>query len=197
MLQLVLFHFANGRGSCLSDVASLLYAVSSCLCWSSAAAPPTSYFSLCQVRSQGLMEAFRGVIGRSIRHSALGTLTALIRSLGLLTSQGWMLQQSTDQMTVPCFAGACKGGGRRQKKGICLVSQRPFFYTCLALWCRSRFLASAVMCIALHLCCKMPEGSATPCGLIWFQRVNWWRGSRCLFWFLPLAPLTGAFSVLT
>lgn len=86
---------------------------------------PSSRLSLCQVRSHGLMEAFRSVIGRSIRHSALGTLTALIRSLGLLTSQGWMLQQNTDQMTVPCFAGTCKGGGRRQRKSICLVSAAP------------------------------------------------------------------------
>lgn len=85
----------------------------------------SSWLSLCQVRSHGLMEAFRGVIGRSIRHSALGTLPALIRSLGLLTSQGWMLQQNTDQMTVPCFVGTCKGGGRRQRKGICLVSAAP------------------------------------------------------------------------
>ena len=82
--------------------------------------------SLCQVRgSHGLMEAFRGVIGRSIRHSALGTLAALIRSLGLLTSQGWMLQQNTDQMTVPCFGGTCRGGGRRRRKSICLVSAAP------------------------------------------------------------------------
>lgn len=80
---------------------------------------------LCQVRSHGLMEAFRRVIGRSIRHSALGTLAALIRSLGLLTSQGWMLQQNTDQMTVPCFAGTCKGGSRRQRKSICLVLAAP------------------------------------------------------------------------
>lgn len=87
--------------------------------------PPPPALSLCQVRSHGLMEAFCGVIGRSIRHSALGTLAALIRSLGLLTSQGWMLQRNTDQMTVPCFAGACKGGGRRQRKSICLVSAAP------------------------------------------------------------------------
>lgn len=85
--------------------------------------PPAS--SLCQVRSHGLMEAFCRVIGRSIRHSALGILAALIRSLGLLTSQGWMLQQNTDQMTVPCFVGTCKGGGRRQRKSICLVSAAP------------------------------------------------------------------------
>ena len=86
---------------------------------------PASCISLCQVKSHGLMEAFCGVIGRSIRHSAPGTLAALIRSLGLLTSQGWMLQQNTDQMTVPCFVGTCKGGGRRQRKSICLVSVAP------------------------------------------------------------------------
>lgn len=87
--------------------------------------PPASHLSLCQVRSHGLMEAFRSVIGRSIRHSAPGTLAALIRSLGLLTSQGWMLQQNTDQMTVPCFVGTCKGVGIRQRKNICLVSAAP------------------------------------------------------------------------
>ncbi len=87
--------------------------------------PPVFRLSLCQVRSRGLMEAFCRVIGRSIRHSALGTLAALIRSLGLLTSQGWMLQQNTDQMTAPCFVGTCKGGGRRQRKSICLVSAAP------------------------------------------------------------------------
>ncbi|KAI9524587.1 hypothetical protein NQZ68_016596 [Dissostichus eleginoides] len=84
-----------------------------------------SRLSLCQVRSHGLMEAFCSVIGGSIRHSALGTLAALIRSLGLLTSQGRMLQQNTDQMMVPCFVGTCKGGGRRQRKSICLVSAAP------------------------------------------------------------------------
>lgn len=88
-------------------------------------APPASHLSLCQVRSHGLMEAFRSVIGRSIRHSALGTLAALIRSLGLLTSQGWMLQHNTDQMTVPCFVGPCKGDGRTRRKSICLVSSAP------------------------------------------------------------------------
>lgn len=87
--------------------------------------PPASHLSLCQVKSHGLMEALCRVIGRSIRHSALGTLAALIRSLGLLTSQGWMLQQNTDQMTVPCFVRTCKGGGRRQRKSICFVSAAP------------------------------------------------------------------------
>lgn len=82
-------------------------------------------FSLCQVRSCGLVEAFFAVIGRSIHHSAHGTLAALIRSLGLLTSQSWMLQQNTDQMTVSCFVGTCKDGGRRQRKGTCLASAAP------------------------------------------------------------------------
>lgn len=145
--------------SALLDAAAPLHTVSRCPYWSSTAG--ASCLSLCQVRSHGLMEALCRVIGRSIRHSALGTLAALIRSLGLLTSQGWMLQQNTDQMTVPCFVGACKGGGRRQRKSICLLSAAPGGpspYTCLVLLCRSSSLTSAVMCIALHLWCKTPEG---------------------------------------
>ncbi len=100
-----------------------LHTVSPCPYWSSTAA--ASLLSLCQVRSHGLMEAFCRVIGRSIRHSALGTLAVLIRSLSSLTSQGWMLKQNTDQMTVPCFAGTGKGGGRRQRKSICLLPAAP------------------------------------------------------------------------
>lgn len=100
-----------------------LYTMSCCPYWPSTAV--ASCLSLCQVRSHGLMEVFCRVIGRSIRHSALGTLAALIRSLSSLTSQGWMLQQNTDQMTVPCFAGTCKGGGRKQRKSICFMSAAP------------------------------------------------------------------------
>lgn len=76
-----------------------------------------------------LAEASCDMIGSSICHSAPGTLPALIRSLGSLTSQGWMLQQSADQMTAPCFVGTFKGGGRRQRKGICLVSAAFFLHT--------------------------------------------------------------------
>lgn len=117
MLQrgVVLFPVWLGSSAAVHNVSSLY--------WSSAAA--SSCLSLCQVRNHGLMEAFRGMIGRSIRHSALGTLAALISSLGLLTSQGWMLHQNTDQMTVPCFVGTCKGVGIRQRKNICLVSAAP------------------------------------------------------------------------
>lgn len=110
------------------------------------------------------------MIGRSIRHSAPGTLRALIRSLGLLTSQGWMLQRNTDQMTAPRFAQTRKGGGRTQRRSICFVSSPleafllhlfgAFFCVVLA------HLASAASRIALHLRCKMPEGSVTPSGLI-------------------------------
>lgn len=58
------------------------------------------------------MEAFCRVIGRSVCHSAPGTLAALIRSPDSLTS--WMLPQNTDQMTAALLwtAPACKGGGR-------------------------------------------------------------------------------------
>lgn len=119
MPQLCVVLFAKWLGilSALLDAAAPLHTMCRCPYWSSTAG--ASYLSLCQVRSHGLMEALCRVIGRSIRHSALGTLAALIRSLGLLTSQGWMLKQNTDQMTVPCFVGACKGGGRRQRKSIC------------------------------------------------------------------------------
>lgn len=72
---------------------------------------------------RGLMEAFCRVIGRSIRHSAQGTLDALIRSLGLLTSLSWMLQQKKDPVT--CFVRTCKGGGGRQRRSICFVSAAP------------------------------------------------------------------------
>lgn len=88
-----------------------------------------------------LAEAFCDMIGSSICHSAPGTLPALIRSLGSLTSRGWMLQQSADQMTTPCFVGTCKGGGRRQRKGICLVSAVLFLHTFGLLSCHSGRLA--------------------------------------------------------
>lgn len=103
------------------------YAVASERC-----ASPSLLFSLCsflscQVKSRCLMEALCHVIGRSVRHSAPGTLRALIRSLGLLTSQGWMLQQNTDQMTAPRFAQTCKGGGSGKRKSICFASLEAFF----------------------------------------------------------------------
>lgn len=83
------------------------------------------------------MEAFCRVIGRSICHSAPGTLTALIRSPGSLNS--WMLPQNTDQMTAAllwtvqaCKGGssggtAIEGGGQRQnkKEGVWFVSTAP------------------------------------------------------------------------
>lgn len=49
------------------------------------------------------MEALCRVIGRSIRHSAPGTLAALIRSLGSLTSQGRMLRQEHRSNDGPLF----------------------------------------------------------------------------------------------
>lgn len=87
------------------------------------------------------MEALCRVIGRSICHSAPGTLAALIRSPGSLTS--WMLRQNMDQMTAALLwtAAAWKGGGRggsvcvvvggwgaktkQKKKGVCFVSTAP------------------------------------------------------------------------
>lgn len=89
------------------------------------------------------------MIGRSICHSAPGTLAALIRSPGSLTS--WMLRQNTDQMTAALLwtAAAWKGGGRggsvcvvvvgggkdetKKKKAsvLCPQPQRAAFYTCL------------------------------------------------------------------
>lgn len=91
------------------------------------------------------MEALCRVIGRSICHSAPGTLAALIRSPGSLTS--WMLRQNMDQMTAALLwtAAAWKGGGRggsvcgggdknkTKKKAsvLCPQPQRAAFYTCL------------------------------------------------------------------
>lgn len=74
--------------------------------------PPSTPFVSDERWWQVLMEAFCRVIGRSICHSAPGTLAALIRSPGSLTS--WMLPQNTDQMTAALLwtALACKGGGR-------------------------------------------------------------------------------------
>lgn len=93
--------------------------------WPSLLVSPCSFLSR-QVKSRCLMEALCHVIGRSIRHSAPGTLRALIRSLGLLTSQGWMLQQNTDQMTAPrFFARTRKGGGSTRRRSICFVSAPP------------------------------------------------------------------------
>lgn len=65
------------------------------------------------------MEALCRVIGRSICHSAPGTLAALIRSPGSLTS--WMLRQNMDQMTAALLwtAAAWKGGGRGGS--VCVV----------------------------------------------------------------------------
>lgn len=62
------------------------------------------------------MVALAGMIGRSIRHSAPGTLAALIRSLGLLASQGQILQHNTDQMTallLYCLIKVVAGGRRK------------------------------------------------------------------------------------
>lgn len=129
--------------------------------WSLPGVPPVYFSLLCQVRSWG-------VIGRSIRHSALGTLAALIRSLGLLTSQGWMLRQkhrSNDGLS--CFVGACKGGGRRRRRGICLVSESLPRYTCFGafFWCHFCSLASVKLRAALHLWLKMPEGEFDSLGV--------------------------------
>lgn len=135
------------------------------------------------------MEALCHVIGRSIRHSAPGTLRALIRSLGSLTSQGWMLQQNTDQMTAPRFLVAAAREG--EASVLCPRPPRGLLFT--PVWCFCgvlAHLAGAATCIAPHLRCKTPEGSVTPSGLIWFQRVNWWRGSHRRFWFLPRVPPT-------
>lgn len=133
--------------------------------------PPASRLSLCQVRSHGLMEAFCHVIGRSIRHSALGTLAALIRSLGLLTSQGWMLQQNTDQMTVPCFVGTCKGGGRRQRKSICLVSAAPeaFF---LHLFGAFVSLSLPHKCSNVHRSSFVVENARGECYSLWVNLIS-------------------------
>lgn len=101
--------------------------------------PPSSSFVLGEKRWRAL-EAFRLVIGRSVCHPAPGTLAALIRSPGSLTS--WMLPQNTDQMTAALLwtASACRGGGRgglavrckdKTKKkayGLCAQPQRPAFY---------------------------------------------------------------------
>lgn len=154
----MLFYLPNGWGSCQPfqllqctvhnvSLSSLIFACCRLL------PPAASRLSLCQVRSHGLMEAFCFVIGGSIRHSALGTLAALIRSLGLLTSQGRMLQQNTDQMTVPCFVGTCKGGGRRQRKSICLVSAAPEAFS-LPVWCLCVAPASSQVqqCASLFIC---------------------------------------------
>lgn len=95
---------------------------------------------LCRLRSGGgfLMEALCRVIGRSICHSAPGTLVAQIRSPGSLTS--WILRQNMDQITAALLwtAAAWKGGGRggsvwggtktkkkQPKKGVCFVSTAP------------------------------------------------------------------------
>lgn len=173
-LCVVLFVKRPGSLSAFLDTPLPLNAVPRRPYWS----PHCSFLS-CQVKSRCLMEALCHVIGRSIRHSAPGTLRVLIRSLGLLTSQGWMLQQNTDQMTAPRFAQTCKGGGSGKKKSICFASAPPEASIFTPVWCFCVVLAhlpSAVTCIALHLWCKMPEGSVTPPGLIQFQRVNWWRG---------------------
>lgn len=116
-LCVVLFVKRPGSLSASSDTPSPLHAVPRCPYW-----PPPCSFLSCQVKSCCLMETLCHVIGRSIRHSAPGTLRALIRSLGLLTSQGWMLQHNTDQMTAPRFAQTRKGGGSTQRRSICLVS---------------------------------------------------------------------------
>lgn len=82
--------------------------------------PPSSSFVSEEKRRRVLMEAFCLVIGRSICHSAPGTLASLIRSPGSLTS--WMLPQNTDQMTaallwtVPAKVVAEVGKGQRQNK---------------------------------------------------------------------------------
>lgn len=159
MLLLCVVSFAKWLGilSALFDAEPTLYTMSRYLYWSFTAVasrllPLASRLSLCQVRSHGLMEAFCRLIGRSIRHSALGTLAALIRSLGLLTSQAWMLQQNTDQMTVPCFVGTCKGGGRRQRKSICLVSAAPeaFFL---------HLFGAFVLLLLPHMCSNVHRSS--------------------------------------
>lgn len=99
--------------------------------------PPSSPFVSDERWRRVLMEAFCRVIGRSICHSAPGTLAALIRSPGSLTS--CMLLQNTDQMTAALLwtVQACKcgvGGKDKTKKkasGLCPQPQRPAFYTCL------------------------------------------------------------------
>lgn len=74
--------------------------------------PPSTPFISGENWRRVLMEALCRVIGRSICHSAPGTLAALIRSPGSLTS--WMLRQNMDQMTAALLwtAAAWKGGGR-------------------------------------------------------------------------------------
>lgn len=88
------------------------------------------------------------LIGRRIRHSALGKVAALIRWLGLPASLGRFLQQTHDQ-DAPSFVVPCKGAGRGQNKITCLVprASEAIFCTCFCAFVSlSCPLCYAVMC---------------------------------------------------
>lgn len=84
------------------------------------------------------------MIGRSIRHSAPGTLRALIRSLGLLTSQGLDAPAEHRSNDSYSFCGLVKVAAAGKGKASVLrprlppPPRRPPFYTCLVLLRRSR-----------------------------------------------------------